>query len=334
MRPDDHALLLALAPENLAIFRTKRYDGTGFDVSLSEFAEQDQELIRAVYTPLRQLYELWLYMRDAPQPQLLADAVLRLTPPELLATARQLGEATRAHGELSVPLRRTLHDIRGGALAVLFTHVRLISDGDAEPGDLQAAVWMARDHAKMMRNAIFDLDPHVRAADEGDKIHPVDDFVRKWSGSSAELAGRRVKVQVNSRFDGAIANRCLETSALDRVLYNYLNNALRFAADETVLLDILPVGGGLVRWVVRNRLSDSQIDWLQEFCGNDPRRLYRGGLTREGNGIGLNTCADILAACFGLASGEEAVDEGYLGAQLDGDLYAAWFHWPSAEESA
>jgi len=284
---DDEALLRSLAPENLDIYRTRRYDGTGFDVSMADFAEQDQHLIRALYTPLRQLYEVWLYMRDAPQPQVLREAVLRLVPPELLASARQLGEATRAQGELPVPLRRTLHDIRGGALAVLFTHVRLIADGEAEPGDVQTAVWMARDQAKMMRNAIFDLDPHVRAADEGDKIHPVDDFVRKWSGSSSDLAGRRVRVRVNARFAGAIANRCLETSALDRVLYNHLNNALRFAADATVLLDILPAGQGLVRWVVRNRLSESQMVWLAEVTHHDPRRLYRGGLTREGNGIGL-----------------------------------------------
>ncbi len=269
-------------------------------------------------------------MRDAPQPQVLREAVLRLVPPELLASARQLGEATRAQGELPVPLRRTLHDIRGGALAVLFTHVRLIADGEAEPGDVQTAVWMAGDQAKMMRNAIFDLDPHVRAADEGDKIHPVDDFVRKWSGSSSDLAGRRVRVRVNARFAGAIANRCLETSAarpsalqppqqrsaLRRRRNGAAGHPARGPGPGTLgrAQSVVGISDGVAGRGHPPR-SPSALSWRP-----DPR----------GEGIGLNTCADIVAACFGLPSGEEAVDDGYLGARVIEDVYAAWFHWPAA----
>lgn len=57
-------------------------------------------------------------------------------------------------------------------------------------------------------------------------------------------------------------------------------------------------------------------------------RLVDGFLTRGGNGIGLTSCADFVAACFGLDSGAEAVDGAYLGARLVDDRFRACFHWP------
>ncbi|MBN9122327.1 MAG: ATP-binding protein, partial [Planctomycetes bacterium] len=67
--------------------------------------------------------------------------------------------------------------------------------------------------------------------------------------------------------------------------------------------------------------------------GPDLVRLYEGGVTRGGNGVGLASCADFVAAAFGVTA-SEAVAEGYLGARVDGNEYHAWFHWPALPPTA
>lgn len=116
-------------------------------------------------------------------------------------------------------------------------------------------VFFARDHAKMMRNAILDIDPVIRAADESAKIHHIDDFVKKWNNAHINLTDKDVTIKVESDFNGFITNRCLETSAIDRILYNFINNAARFYDDNVVKLNIIQVKNGLVRWVVSNKIS-------------------------------------------------------------------------------
>jgi hypothetical protein len=127
-----------------------------------------------------------------------------------------------------------------------------------------------------------------------------------------------------------VCARGLEASALQRVLYNHLNNAAHFAGSGEVTLDIFPVGSaGLVRWVVTNDVTARQRAWLERSTGGDLRDLYRGGPGEDGRErLGLALCAEVVAACFGLEDPWEAVEKGYLGARLS-DGYHAWFHWPA-----
>jgi len=93
----------------------------------------------------------------------------------------------------------------------------------------------------MMRNIILDIDVVIREADEAMKLHSIDEFVNKWNDFIFDMKQKQVPVVAHSDFTGFITNRCLETSAVDRILYNYINNGARFATTDTVQLTILPV---------------------------------------------------------------------------------------------
>ena len=73
-----------------------------------------------------------------------------------------------------------------------------------------------------------------------------------------------------------------------------------------------------------------QERWLNEATDSNLTRLFMGGLTRGGHGLGLSSCTDFVVASFGITP-EQALDEGYLGAKVIDQRYLAWFHWPTYE---
>ena len=137
------------------------------------------------------------------------------------------------------------------------------------------------------------------------------------------------QVRVACGYTGLLASCCLEASAVDRIVYNYINNAIRFSAGAAIHLDIAPVGDDTVRWVVANPIAPDQVAWLQQHTQGDLTQLFRGGLTRGGTGVGLTNCADFVAAAFGLPDITIALDGRYLGAAVEGGWYLAWAHWPA-----
>ncbi len=321
--------LFDLAPTHLRIHRKDRYSGGGFNASIRDFAPQDAALIARMYDAVKKVYDLWLYMKDSPNYELAQQVIVQeVADDEFLDSALAIGSATYALDTPSDLTRKVIHDIRGGALTALVGNARFLAQDPAEEEWVKGTILMARDHAKVMRNALVDLDPTVRLADESIKIHPISDFVNKWENSSIRLGTRNIAVEVISTFSGNITNRCLETSAIDRILYNYINNAARFAADNKVKLSIFPVGDGLVRWVVQNALLSDQADWLAKSIGPDLRKLFASGVTRGSTGIGLSSCADFVSASFGLEP-QDAIMQGYLGAKVIDQHFYAWFHWPS-----
>lgn len=322
--------MLQLAPQDLENYRQDRYGGGGFSVTLRNFTPEDAALLIRLYSTIKKIYDLWLYMKDEPNYELMESQIVKELGSEQFRTSVQaIGSSTYDLYEPSPLLRKVIHDIRGGALSVLVGLATMLKMYPSNGVSIHQAITMARDHAKLMRNAIEDIDPVVRLADESIKVHPIREFVDKWQGLSFEIAKKPVAIQVNCAFDGNVTNRCLETSAVDRILYNYVNNAARFTADNRVIITIFSVRLGLVRWVVQNLISERHKQWLHENIGADLRPLFRGGITRGGHGIGLSNCTDFVAASFGIESNEEALEKKYLGAKVIDDQYYAWFHWPA-----
>lgn len=323
-------LYLNLAPTNLRVRREDRYDGGGFSVSLTDLALEDVSSIIQIYQAVKRIYDLWLYMRDAVNYDLLRQQLSYFKTDAFLSSAQAIGTATyAAQATPSTNVRKAIHDIRGGALASLIGYCHLLDRLPDQAEIMKQAVYLARDHAKMMRNIVPDLDIPVRAADESSRIHGISDFVEKWNGFVFEMEQKQVQIEVGSHFDGFITNRCLETSAVDRILYNYINNAARFAATDKVRLTILPVNQSVIRWVVENEISNQQRQWLTETLDLQLDKLFAGGYTRGGHGVGLSSCVSLVAASFGVTQDMQAVQEKYLGAALDSSTYYAWFHWPS-----
>ncbi len=318
---------LNLASTDLIINRQERYDGGGFSVSLNDLAPEDVSLVLRLYQSLKGIYDLWLYMGESPNYQLLRAHLKQFCTTKFLMAARAIGVATITLDNPPPELRKACHDLNGGALSALAGYSKLISRLPEDDNLVRKAVFLARDHAKMMRNILPDLDVAIRAADESLKLHSISEFVDKWHELEVEIGSKRVKVLAQSGFECYITNRCLESSAVDRILYNYINNAMRFSAGEHVRLKVIPINNLLTRWVVENELTDTQTAWLQEKVGNELQNLFQGGYTRSGLGIGLSSCTDLIAASFGRSS-NEALEKKYLGAKVHNNIYYAWFHWP------
>lgn len=316
----------ALAGVGLRSFRVDRYYGAEHCIDLADLDGADQEHLQTLYRRVQEVYAGWL---EADQDDTHSDVVLqvqRLRGQHFLTAVRGIGARVRG---IDSPVARVVHDIRGGALTGILGFIQLADmQQDAERiASLRRVIILCRDHAKIMRNLVRDLDPVARAADEDERLHDIDGFVATWSGVELDIGSRSVHVDTTCDFQGYVTNRCLETSSVDRVLYNLINNAARFAADDRVHLRVMPIGAEHIRWVVTNAVDAAQEQWLRDAAGGDLGVLYRGGLTRGGHGIGLSNCAEIVAASYGLHP-DEAINEGYLGAKLLDGRFCAWFHWP------
>jgi hypothetical protein len=331
-RSGQHPDLSDHLPARFKNLRAQRYQGQDQDALLSVLSLTDQDRARALYEYAKGVHLSWLSMRDAPDWGALRARVLTILAPSLRAAAQDLGRDTMAltrDGDATLALGKVLHDLRGGALMSLQLYAHL-AEADADPAHLRGAAYLARDQAKIMRNALPDLDPEVRSADEAEKPHFMQTVVEKWDGFRFEGSGQQTgQVDVSCEYDGLLASCCLEASAVDRVIYNYVNNATRFSAGSSIRMEILPIGDHTVRWIVANRITSDQAHWLQHETRGDLSHLFRGGLTRGGNGLGLSNCADFVAAAFGLPDIDSALQGRYLGAMVDDGWYLAWAHWPA-----
>ncbi len=338
----DPHLLGDVAPRSVPNRRPHRYRGGGAGISLEELAGQDRDRVREIYARLRDIYVLWLEGRPEVDWPGVAERVRAFGVDPLRTHLGALGRATLA--QAAAPewaVRRTLHDLRGGALFALAMYAHLLQEGGTEQGDngeeevagdwiLEASVFLARDQAKMMRNALPDLDPEGRARDEAEELHWMDDLLRKWDGFRFVGTDPPVRVTMEAGYRGALASCCLEASALDRVIFNTVNNAARFSPDGRILLQADLLDPGTVRWMVVNAVTQEHRGWLEERVGPRPSHLFLGGTTRGGEGVGLRSSAQFVAAAFGLEEGpEEAVRLGHVGAALEAGYFCAWFHWPA-----
>ena len=288
-----------------------------------------------LYGFAKNIHTRWLEMRDDPNWDVLRKMVAAILSPPLSTAAKELGRDSMAHclqGEATHALGKVLHDLRGGALAPLQLYARM-AEWDDDPLHLRNATFLARDQAKIMRNILPDLDPEARRADEAEKPHFIQAVVEKWDMFRFERANKEAGcVNTLCSYDGLLASCCLEASAVDRIVYNYINNAMRFTSGPSIHLEILPVGDNAVRWIVANPVTPDQSEWIQKNTNGDLSRLFSGGLTRGGNGLGLSNCADFVAAAFGLPDIHAALEGKFLGAVVEDGWYVAWAHWPSLYE--
>ncbi|HMO56189.1 MAG TPA: ATP-binding protein [Roseiflexaceae bacterium] len=322
--------LFDLAPLHLVNERIRRYRGDGVSVSLNAFSPIDVDRIRRMYDVLLELRTLL----DSPIETInITDVVTSFTRRHdwlsLINNIREISDpgSDRAAGQV-------VHDLRGGAFQALSVFIQLAEMGISQPEDWARMFLLTRDHLKIIRNCIPDLDPERYAQDMLDRAHNVSLLVEKWNSSYA-LPGLEVNVQLDCRFDGIVSERCIEFSALDRVLYNLMNNATRNAADRQVQLSIVPLpsdGPPNLRIAITNRVTPEQEQRLISRFGTVLKQLFYGGFTTGGTGLGLQICADFVTNAYGLTSPAVALENGYLGATCADHRFIAFFHWPTVAD--
>ncbi len=322
------AVLCQIGPDSVVSHRPERYTGGGMALSIGAFEPPQQDVIRKVYALLAELITLVRPAFDSPA-QVLEDvrAFVAQRPWRAvfynLKTLTVPNDSERAH--------QVVHDIRGGALQALTMLLSLISMRSPDIEDIQRLFFFTRDHMKIMRNALADIDPIGQQRDNDEHMHTIGLIIEKWQHNQYRLPDSSADVHVFSTYSGGIAERCLEFSALDRMLYNLINNAARFAVDDQVYLVIMQCNipsDTHLRFVIYNRIAPAQRAILMERYGQDVSALFLGGFTTGGNGYGMRICADFAANAYGVRTAQRAVAGGYVGARLIDDYFVAWFHWP------
>ncbi len=321
-----HADLLGVAPTVLQNGRAKRYHGDDLAISIEDFVAPDQAIIRQLYAFLEGFFSA-LQGDDPARESVMRTFLDRYDVNGLVKEIRTLGPASH-RANPSPLLAKTVHDVRGGGFTSLIGHIEYWRLGLQEGSPCDAFYFLVRDHLKIMRNALLGLDDAKRNEDLEIKIHGTDFIVEKWNGARLTTGDKSVQLEVHCPQPVDISECCVEFGALDRILYNLLNNACRHSAGDRIQLILFPVPetqGENLRFVLLNALSESDRDHLRTL---DLQSLFRAGISTTGSGYGLNVAADFVANAFGVRTPEEAVAGQYLGATLLGDHFAIWFHWP------
>lgn len=333
--PLDHSALASLAPDPIPSYRRIRYDGDGMAVPLERFPLADRELLAKTYAALGELQLLLSPPNDQPvEPSLLSDLLARHSWKDLVAGLRRISLTPRPDDSDTL-ISKVVHDLKGGAFTALATYIQLFDLGIRAPDDLRRIFFLARDQRKIMRNSLRGLDEPGQRHDSAQNLHSVALLTEKWGRGDYRLGSVSAQITILCAFNGNIAERCLEFAALDRVIYNLVNNAARNSADGRVYLAIQPLAGPEphdLRFIVANRVTAEQAVALAARFPAGPGDLFHGGFTTGGSGLGMRISADFIANAYGLANVAQGLAEGHFGARLHDDLFVAWFHWPVAAE--
>ncbi|WP_298819958.1 ATP-binding protein [Chloroflexus sp.] len=322
----------ALAPCNLPFLRHDPFVRSASSASILALPPVVQQVVRRLYDTLLDIFARFDRLRQVNHDELrqvLHDA-------DWHHLLHELRSISLSHHD--PVLGQVIHDIRGGSLQALALQLQLLEADQSLPVETERIYLLTRDHLKIMRNCLPDLDPERTARDVELRAHGVDLLLEKWQQADYRLPDGSASIVVDARYDGVVADRCVEFSALDRVVYNLVNNATRHSADQRVMIGIFPLfecESPSLRIVVANRIDPLQRSALEQRFGQHWSALFRGGFSfssdgSRGHGFGLAICAELVANAYGVANGSAAIAGGYVGARPHGDLFVAWFHWPIA----
>ena len=282
----------SLAPLELKVFRSERYAGEGLSVSLGELEMKDLATVNRLYQLVKGTYELWLYLDEASRTEkLFVSRLAELSRKEFSDSIACLGGGSSRYSAMT---RSALADCKRGALVPLLRHYTELKDGR---GCIKTCVLLARDQAKIMRNAFHDIDHNLRPADESRKPHALGPMVKK-------LEKILPHYEAHLDWDGSVSSRCLETSAVDRVLYDIVRR-IEAAEADSVTLWVGPLNKVLTRWAF-------QISGREARCFG-PEELPTLAVS---SAIGIQPAS--------------AIELGYLGSKSGW----VWFHWPIFEVPA
>lgn len=327
--------ILTLTTLEPVSYRQERYLGGAFSLSLEDFSFDEQDLLRRLYEQLNDLLD-----RTQADGQLSTADRLRLLEflrqSEFLPLQEQLfalmGE-TRSNEQKTK--ETVLYGLASGALASITGYLFLVQNNPLEKEYIQSLYYLTRDHLKLMRNLISDLDPIKRSHDEAAKWHSLQLLKEKWSAVTYRAFSAEVAVTFDNYYEGQVAARCLEFSEIDNIFYHLANNTLQFGQNPELNIGVLPVAGEKhLRWVFANPISAAQKEAITRITA-DGVSLFEHGITtqpNQGEGFGLGSLAETIQHAYGLDDPFVAEEQGYFGWKIRDDRFYVWFHWPSIEE--
>lgn len=316
------AVIEQLAPARLENFRSTRYQAEEQAVALSTFAADDRDVVLALYAMLRDLEDVLGESGTLDDAAPLLAFAARHPLSELVHRLQRIGLQSRADPRLA----ETIHDIRGGALSALFVNLARVGRVRFERTMSRGLFLIVRDHMKMMRNVVLDLDSAARERDLSPRPHSLGELAVALREFTATVDEQSVVVEVDCTDERVIAESCVECAAIDRVAYNLLNNAARYT-DRPAISAWLVTSMTDLRVVIANSISGERHAVVAELLARDPAALF-GGFTTTGSGHGLRIVCELVSRAYGVASTETLLERGYVGARVIDDSFVIWFHWP------
>ena len=321
-------------PRYLTVLRRSRYHAQDIELSLYDVPLTARRAIRKLYRHLVELTYLLRPWLDNPDfPTTMAEKRLRtfvltakwsqmLSALQAVTPTQTLIESARVH--------RVIHDLRGGALSSLSLYLQLAESGDLYATDIPHMVLLANDHAKMLRTAISDLDRIRYTRDELFIPQPIDTIVHHWRNVFYRIeSGQACHVSCQSHVYGYIADSVIELAALERILYNLVNNAVRHthAGGVEIQIEYHDTTHELVRFSVQNPLTTDQVTRLDQLTANNPSNLILRPITTTGSGLGLGICADIVAHVF-QTDVDQIIHHRYFDVSWRNNQFVVEFVWP------
>lgn len=314
-----------LAPTPLENYRSSRYRADEQAIDLAALPPDDQPVVVAIYAMLRELTGIVGGEGGLDDPAPLHAFVARHDIGAFVDRIRRLGATAPDDAHLA----EAIHDIRGGALTALVVHLMRLGRAPYRSDMARTLFIAARDHMKMMRSVVRDLDPVARERDLTFRPHSLGELaraLREFTASAGDDA--QVTVEVACTAEGVIAESCVECAAIDRVAYNLLNNAARYADRPTIDAWLVTMESDL-RVAVANSVSDGQRAVVEEQLASSPTSLF-GSFTTSGSGHGLRIVSELVGRAYGVGNIETLTHAGYVGARIVDRQFVTWFHWPLA----
>jgi K+-sensing histidine kinase KdpD len=311
--------------------RATRYIGDDNALSLADLPAEHAEALRDLYWYLMEVMES---VQESMSDEAPARALEKLEKRAWRAHIDHFARVFSTTGLEDRSRRKVYHDLRGGALTAAAGAVDLLrlKGDEASPDDVAMIFRALRDHVKIMRNLVRDIDPGRRDQDLTRNIHSASLLREKWSG----FRSGTVTVEYQADYDGPLSSCCLEFSSTDRLVYNLVNNAVRHTADDRVRLFLKRVEEqdqpDNLQIATANRIREDEAKQLREYFDGELERLFEGGFTIGGRGVGLSICTELVGNAYGLEPPQQAVAEGYVGADIVEDEFVSWVHWPAVHD--
>ena len=218
-----------------------RYVGDDLCVRLNQLASRDPGLLRDLYKRLSGLLGTIADTStgDAEKWEGIQSWIDQHNLDVVIEEVREIGYTSHAQ-DSGERLAKAMHDVRGGALSSLLGRLQLFGYLRTTPEGLNILFVQARNHLKIMRNAVVGLDEPRRQADTQPKAHAMQLMVDKWQESvvGPHWHERPIRMKIDCRYEGALTECCLESAAIDRIFYNLANNAARHATDDRLEMTI------------------------------------------------------------------------------------------------
>jgi signal transduction histidine kinase len=305
-------------------------------ISLYDVSLPARRAIRKVYRHLIELTYLLRPWLDNPDfPTVMAEMRLRTFVrtakwPRIIDTLQRISPSASAHDER---IQRVMHDIRGGALTSLTLYLQMAEQGDLLARDIPQLVLLANDHAKILRSMIVDLDRIRYTLDEIFRPQSAQQLVTTWHQKHYRMpTGHAAMIAVDCTIPQVvIADSVIELAALERIVYNLINNAVRHADTPNVQLTIqaCPTRSRIAQVSVANTISPSQYAKLCTLCpDHDFSRLVTESLSTTNGGLGLGICADIVAHMFHCDSLQAVMAAGLFTLTCTPNQFIVTAAWP------